>query len=166
MRIGGSCAAVTGYDFPLGQSPKSFGGEGGKKVRCRTGVISQEPEYLSGPPHSVAVALCAARARLTETRLQQKLLRKKKNGSWAMRRLVANSGPNKSDSRSWRKLVMQNRPVWFFPVAILVFASVICHAEEATPTPSPTEAEVESVVVSATRFDIPLDQSPSTVSVV
>jgi vitamin B12 transporter len=72
----------------------------------------------------------------------------------------------KSDSLSWRKSVMQNRPVWFFPVAILVFASVICHAQEATPTPSPTEAEVESVVVSATRFDIPLDQSPSTVSVV
>src|SRR6476659_5593291 len=46
---------------------------------------SREPEYLSGPPHSVAVALCATSARLTETRLQQKLLRKKKNESWAMR---------------------------------------------------------------------------------
>ncbi len=86
MRIGSSCAAVTGYDFPLGQSPKHLGGEGGKKVRCRTGIISQEPEYLSGSPHSVAVALCATPARLTETRLQQKLLRKKKNESWAMRR--------------------------------------------------------------------------------
>src|SRR4029077_16638814 len=62
------------------------GGEGGKKVRCRTGIISQEPEYLSGPPHSVAVALCATPARLTKTRLQQKLLRKKKNESWTMRR--------------------------------------------------------------------------------
>ena len=55
-------------------------------MRCRTGIISQEPEYLSGPPHSVAVALCVTPARLTETRLQQKLLRKKKNESWAMRR--------------------------------------------------------------------------------
>ena len=41
----------------LGCAPKAFGaatesGEGGKKVRCRTGIISQEPEYLSGPPHS------------------------------------------------------------------------------------------------------------------
>jgi len=54
-------------------------------VRCRTGIISQEPEYLSGPPHSVAVALCATPARLTKTRLQQKLLRKKKNESWTMR---------------------------------------------------------------------------------
>ena len=61
---------------------------------------------------------------------------------------------------------MQNRSVWFFPVAILVFVPVVCHAQEATPTPSPAEAEVESVVVSATRFDIPLDQSPASASVI
>ena len=61
---------------------------------------------------------------------------------------------------------MQNRSVWFFPVAILVFAPVVCHAQEATPTPSPAEVEVESVVVSATRFDIPLDQSPASASVI
>jgi len=61
---------------------------------------------------------------------------------------------------------MQNRSVWFFPVAILVFAAVVCHAQEATPTPSPSEAEAESVVVSATRFDIPLDQSPASASVI
>ena len=61
---------------------------------------------------------------------------------------------------------MQNRPVWFFPVAILVFAPFGCYAREATPTPSPSEAEVESVVVSATRFDIPLDQSPASASVI
>ena len=59
---------------------------------------------------------------------------------------------------------MQNRSVWFFRVAILVFAAVVGHAQEATPTASPNEAEVESVVVSATRFDIPLDQSPATVT--
>ena len=52
---------------------------------------------------------------------------------------------------------MQNRSVWFFPVAILVFATVVGHAQEATPTASPGQAEAESVVVSATRFDIPLD---------
>src|SRR5437588_4415730 len=56
VRSGSSCAAVTGYDFPLGQSPKNFGGEGGKKVRCRIGILSQEPEYLSDPPHSFAAA--------------------------------------------------------------------------------------------------------------
>jgi len=47
-----------------------------------------------------------------------------------------------------------------------VFAQIVCHAQETTQTPSPNEAEVESVVVSATRFDIPLDQSPSSVSVI
>lgn len=61
---------------------------------------------------------------------------------------------------------MQNRSVWFFPVAILVFVPVVCHAQEAIPTPSPAEVEVESVVVSATRFDIPLDQSPASASVI
>jgi vitamin B12 transporter len=61
---------------------------------------------------------------------------------------------------------MQNRSVWFFPVAMLGFASILCHAQEATPTASPGEAEVDSVVVSATRFDIPLDQSPASASVI
>src|SRR5207237_4453363 len=89
-----------------------FGGEGGKKVRCRTGVISQEPEYLSGPPHSCCrAAVSAARRSPRRMPLQKprarKLLRKKKNESWAMR-----PRPYKSDSLSWRKLVMQNRPVW------------------------------------------------------
>ncbi len=61
---------------------------------------------------------------------------------------------------------MQNRSVWFFSVAILVFVPAVCHAQEATPTSSPAEVEVESVVVSATRFDIPLDQSPASASVI
>ena len=50
--------------------------------------------------------------------------------------------------------------------ALFVFAQIVCHAQEPTPTPSPHEAEAEAVVVSATRFDIPLDQSPSSVSVI
>jgi len=56
-----------------------------------------------------------------------------------------------------------------YPIVIavlFVFAQIVCRAQETTPTPSPNEAEVESVVVSATRFDIPLDQSPSSVSVI
>src|SRR5439155_19987749 len=61
---------------------------------------------------------------------------------------------------------MQNRPFWFFPVALLVFAPVVCHAQEPTPSLSPIEALTESVVVSATRTDIPLDQSPASVSVI
>ncbi len=50
--------------------------------------------------------------------------------------------------------------------ALFVFAPIACFAQEASPTPSPGEAEVEQVVVSATRFDIPLDQSPASVSVI
>src|SRR5438552_3307158 len=51
-------------------------------------------------------------------------------------------------------------------VVLFVFAQIVCHAQETTPTPSPNEAEAEAVVVSATRFDVPLDQSPSSVSVI
>src|SRR5256885_11917902 len=61
---------------------------------------------------------------------------------------------------------MRNRPVWFFPGALLVFAPIVCLAQQPSPTASPVEAEVEQVVVSATRFDIPLDQSPASVSVI
>jgi vitamin B12 transporter len=51
-------------------------------------------------------------------------------------------------------------------VTLLVFVPVVCFGQETSPTPSPGEAEAEQVVVSATRFDIPLDQSPATVSVI
>jgi vitamin B12 transporter len=50
--------------------------------------------------------------------------------------------------------------------ALFALAHTVCHAQEATLTPSPAEVEVESVVVSATRFDIPLDQSPASASVI
>ena len=50
--------------------------------------------------------------------------------------------------------------------ALLLVARIVCFAQEASPTPSPSEAEVEQVVVSATRFDIPLNQSPASVSVI
>jgi len=49
---------------------------------------------------------------------------------------------------------------------LLLFAPLICFGQEALPTPSPGEAETEQVVVSATRFDIPLDQSPASASVI
>jgi vitamin B12 transporter len=50
--------------------------------------------------------------------------------------------------------------------ALFVFTPIVCFAQQASPTPSPSEAEVEQVVVTATRFDIPLDQSPASVSVI
>src|SRR5438128_2860174 len=49
---------------------------------------------------------------------------------------------------------------------LLLFAPSICFGQQTSPTPSPGEAETEQVVVSATRFDIPLDQSPASVSVI
>src|ERR1043165_9209506 len=55
----------------------------------------------------------------------------------------------------------QARPVRY-PVlfaAFLVFVPFVCFGQQAspTPTPSPSEMEAEPVVVTATRFDIPLD---------
>ena len=72
---------------------------------------------------------------------------------------------------------MQNCPVWFvhfwkarraqlLPFALLAFVPSICVAQEASPTPSPTEMEAEPIVVTATRFDIPLDLSPASASVI
>jgi len=55
-------------------------------------------------------------------------------------------------------------PIQF--AALLLFAPVVCSGQQASPTPSPGEAEAQQVVVSATRFDIPLDQSPASVSVI
>src|SRR4029077_9232493 len=50
--------------------------------------------------------------------------------------------------------------------ALLIFPSLVCFGEEATPTPTPSEIEAEPIVVTATRFDIPLDLSPASVSVI
>ena len=68
---------------------------------------------------------------------------------------------------------MRNRPVWFYrcgahalPFTLVVLTPILCFGQESSPTPSSGEAEVEQVVVSATRFDIPLDQSPASVSVI
>jgi len=68
---------------------------------------------------------------------------------------------------------MQNRSVWFYlcgaraPAFVLVVLTpLICFGEEASPTPTSGEAEIEQVVVSATRFEIPLDQSPASMSVI
>ncbi len=64
---------------------------------------------------------------------------------------------------------MKNRLLW-----IAIFSSVIAVSTSPgqdigrpTPAPHQTEAEVETeIVVSATRLDIPLDQSPATISVI
>jgi vitamin B12 transporter len=53
-----------------------------------------------------------------------------------------------------------------FFIALSLGVALSVRAQETSPTPSPSAAEAEQVVVSATRFDIPLDQSPASVSVI
>ena len=48
----------------------------------------------------------------------------------------------------------------------LMTAPLISRAQEPSPTASPVEDQAEEIIVSATRFDIPLDQSPASVSVI
>src|SRR5882724_1517721 len=114
---------------------------------------SQEPEYLSGLPHSCPRVRCA-----------KKLLRKKKNES----RGPCGSAKQVRLSKNGGKLVMwkQNgRGLWLAGIWLMT-APLISGAQEPSPTASPVEGQAEEVIVSATRFDIPLDQSPSTVSVI
>ena len=63
---------------------------------------------------------------------------------------------------------MRNRPVWFL-ILNLTLAAPAIHGQDAvrsTPTDEEETAQSEPVVVSATRFDIPLEQSPASVSVI
>ena len=63
---------------------------------------------------------------------------------------------------------MRNRPVWFL-ILNLTLAAPAIHAQDAVRSTSTDEEETaqsEPVVVSATRFDIPLEQSPASVSVI
>src|SRR5713101_4470873 len=63
---------------------------------------------------------------------------------------------------------MKSRSVWFL-ILNLTLAVRAIHAQDAlrrTSTEQEQTAEAEPVVVSATRFDIPLDQSPASVSVI
>jgi len=57
------------------------------------------------------------------------------------------------------------RELWLAGIWLMT-APLISRAQEPSPTASPVEAQAEEIVVSATRFDIPLDQSPASVSVI
>jgi len=63
---------------------------------------------------------------------------------------------------------MRNRPLsWLLAAAFVAAAPLVARAQEATPSSlSKPEAETEEIVVTATRVDIPRDQSPATVSVI
>src|SRR5438067_5043394 len=63
---------------------------------------------------------------------------------------------------------MRNRPICFVIVSLISRACAM-RAQDAvrsTSTDREETAESEAVVVSATRFDIPLDQSPASISVI
>src|SRR5438045_4829753 len=69
---------------------------------------------------------------------------------------------------SWRKLVMRNRLLCFVLVS-LISAAFSVRAQDtfrSTSADGDQLPEAAPVVVSATRFDIPLDQSPASVSVI
>ena len=57
------------------------------------------------------------------------------------------------------------RGLWLAGIWLMT-APLISRAEEPSPTASPVEDQAEEIIVSATRFDIPLDQSPASVSVI
>jgi vitamin B12 transporter len=57
------------------------------------------------------------------------------------------------------------RAITFF-IAVSLGSAVSVRAQEASLAPSPSAAEAEPIVVSATRTGIPLDQSPASVSVI
>src|SRR5437773_9371871 len=57
------------------------------------------------------------------------------------------------------------RELWLAGIWLMT-APLISGAQEPSPTASPVEGQAEEVIVSATRFDIPLDQSPASVSVI
>src|SRR5580765_8938443 len=63
---------------------------------------------------------------------------------------------------------MRNRPICFVIFSLISAASAM-RAQDAVRSASTDQEETvesEPVVVSATRFDIPLDQSPASVSVI
>src|SRR5213082_1246231 len=57
------------------------------------------------------------------------------------------------------------RELWLAGIWLMT-APLISRAQEPSPTASTVEAQAEEIVVSATRFDIPLEQSPASVSVI
>ena len=61
---------------------------------------------------------------------------------------------------------MKIRPVCLFILSLTAAASSMRGQDAVSSTPSREEAESERIIVSATRIDVPLDQSPASVSVV
>jgi vitamin B12 transporter len=79
---------------------------------------------------------------------------------------ISGSGIGREKSAIARRARSPEARAMAFAIAVCVGAAVSVRAQEASPTPSPSEMEAEPIVVSATRFDIPLDLSPASVSVI
>ena len=61
---------------------------------------------------------------------------------------------------------MRNRPICIAVFNSFIAASALQGQDAVQSTSDQREAETEPIVVSATRVDVPLDQSPATVSVI
>jgi vitamin B12 transporter len=61
---------------------------------------------------------------------------------------------------------MRNRPICIAVFSSFIAASALQGQDAVQSTPDQTVAETETIVVSATRVDVPLDQSPASVSVI
>ena len=84
-------------------------------------------------------------------------------GRWPV---VFGGSPNTCFPASHRKVHASRVRSLIRFATLLTSAPVVCFAQQPSPTASPIEVEAGEVVVSATRFDIPLDQSPASVSVI
>ena len=58
-----------------------------------------------------------------------------------------------------------SRGLWLAGIWLMT-APLISRAQEPSPTTSPVDAQAEEIIVSATRFDIALELSPASVSVI
>ena len=61
---------------------------------------------------------------------------------------------------------MRNRPICFVLFSLVSAASPMRAQDAVGSPPDESETEAEPIIVSATRFDIPLDRSPASVSVI
>src|SRR5205823_3280677 len=142
-------------------------GEGGKKVSPKDlRAASQEPEYsnrsasfASMTPNQILTFWVCVRCKpipesASPARTAKKLLRKKKNESGA-------NGSAASSPLETGGFEVQKSRSLFFLVSFL--ATSICYAHQSSPTPVP---DSEPIVITGTRIDIPLDQSPASISVV
>ena len=154
MRIGGSCAAVTGYKFPRA-SLLSIEGEGGNKVR------RQKSEYSA----DVALIRYLLTLRTSAVASGGRLV-------WDLE----GCGKTSSQKEEWERpsrhrqvflksterLVMEKK-IYVLLAAIAASCTPVAVAQTST---NPADQDLQTIVVTATRLDTPLDQSPSATTLI